>query len=312
MIDSMKTISIVVPCYNEEATIRLFYETILSLWQEQTLAEDYTPEFVFVDDGSKDETGVIIRALSETDDRVRFTAFSRNFGKEAAIFCGLKQATGDAVIVMDADLQHPPAIIPDMLEKWKQGYEIVEGVKSDRGREKRSYHLFSRLFYSLISRMTGFDMAGSSDYKLLGRRAVDALNQLPERATFFRALSYWIGFKSASVHYKVAERSAGKSKWTGRSLFAYAIENLTSFTYAPLRIIGLVGILILCIGIGLGIDAIISYCRGQSVGGYPSLIILLTLATGGILLSLGIIAIYIAKMYTELKNRPRYIIDEQK
>ncbi|MCR5094389.1 MAG: glycosyltransferase family 2 protein [Lachnospiraceae bacterium] len=308
----MKTVSIIVPCYNEEEVIQKFYQAILALWQDASLRDLYTPELVFVDDGSGDQTAALIREIASGDERVRYTSFSRNFGKEAAIFCGLRQATGEAVIVMDADLQHPPAAIPEMLKKWEEGYEIVEGVKSSRGKETRSHGLFAGLFYRMISKVIGFDMSGSSDFKLLGRKAVDALNALQEKETFFRALSFWIGFKSASVSYEVAERAGGHSKWSTRSLTRYAIRNITSFTYAPLRIIGAVGILMLLVGLGLGIDAIISYVHGKAIGGYPSLVILITLSTGGILLSLGIIAVYIAKMYTELKNRPRYIVDDQK
>ena len=308
----MKKISVVVPCFNEAEVIEKYYDAMTSMWEEAGLAAPYTPEYIFINDGSADSTGDLIRALSERDGHVRYTSFSRNFGKEAAIFCGLKQAGGDAVVVMDADLQHPPATVPLMIEKWEEGFAVVEGKKRRRGREKRSHGLFAGLFYMLISRMTGFEMSDSSDFKLLDRRAVDSLNSLTERSTFFRALSYWMGYRSVSVVYDVAERAGGKSKWTGRSLTWYALVNLTSFTYAPLYLIGIVGLIILLIGIGLGIDAIVSYIGGKAVGGYPSLVLLITLATGGIMFSLGIISVYIAKMYTELKHRPRYIIDEQK
>ena len=308
----MKKISVVVPCYNEEATIDKFHSTVKSLWSERGLSDRYELELIFINDGSSDKTNDIICSLSEKDSSVRYTSFSRNFGKEAAIFCGLKQATGDAVVVMDSDLQHPPATMTEMIAKWEDGYEIVEGIKSSRGKESRSHGFFAGVFYKLISHMVGFDMAGSSDYKLMDRKVVDTLNTLPEKATFFRALSYWVGYKQTSVSYEVADRVAGESKWSGISLLKYAIKNLTSFTYAPLHLISIVGTVILLIGIGLGIDAIISYANGESVGGYPSLVILITLATGGIMLSLGIIAVYIAKMYSEIKGRPRYIIDKQK
>ncbi len=309
---SMKKISVVVPCYNEEATIAEFHNTVSSLWKKEHMSDKYELELLFINDGSSDSTHSIISSLSEKDKNVRYTSFSRNFGKEAAIFCGLKQATGDAVIVMDSDLQHPPATMIEMISKWEEGFDIVEGVKSNRGKESRSHGLFAGLFYKMISRMVGFDMAGSSDYKLIDRKAVDTLNSLPEKATFFRALSYWIGFNQTVVKYEVADRVAGESKWSGLSLLKYAVSNLTSFTYAPLHLIAIVGSIIILIGFGLGVDAIISYIHGESVGGYPSLVILITLATGGIMLSLGVIAVYIAKMYSEIKGRPRYIIDKQK
>lgn len=308
----MKTISIVVPCYNEEATIDKYHNAVKSLWEGSRISDRYELELIFINDGSSDNTRSMIEQLSKGDPCVHYTSFSRNFGKEAAIFCGLKQATGDAVVVMDADLQHPPAVIEKMIEKWESGKAIIEGVKSDRGRERHSHRFMSRLFYSLMCRMTGFDMADSSDFKLMDRKVVDVLNSLSEKATFFRALTYWVGFDSDKVEFEVAERSGGTGKWTGRSLFSYAISNMTSFTYAPLYIIGLTGIVILLVGLYLGVDAIITYFEGIAVSGYPSLVILITLCTGGIMLSLGVIAIYIAKMYTELKNRPRYIIEDQK
>ncbi len=308
----MQKVSIVVPCYNEEATIKEFHKAITSLWNESELKANYSPEIIFIDDGSTDKTYDNILSVSEFDDGIRYTSFSRNFGKEAAIFCGLKQATGDAVIVMDADLQHPPMIIPEMLSKWQSGYEIVEGVKTHRGKESHSHGLMAGIFYKIMSRMIGYDMSGSSDYKLMDRKVVDTLNSLSEKATFFRALSYWVGYKSTSIEYEVGDRVAGKSKWSGLSLFKYAITNITSFTYSPLYLIGVVGAVIMLIGLGLGIDAVITYFKGIAVGGYPSLVILITLATGAIMLSLGIIAVYIARMYNEIKNRPRYIVDKQK
>lgn len=308
----MKKISIVVPCYNEEATIREFHTAITSLWEEPDLKDNFSTEIIFIDDGSSDKTYENILSVSESDECVRYTSFSRNFGKEAAIFCGLKQATGDAVIVMDADLQHPPSAIPKMISKWEEGYEIVEGIKLTRGKESHSHGLMAGIFYKIMSDMIGFDMSGSSDYKLMDRKVVDTLNSLSERTTFFRALTYWVGYKSTSVEYEVAERVAGSSKWSGSSLVKYALTNITSFTYSPLYLIGLVGTIIILIGIYLGIDAIITYFKGIAVGGYPSLVILITLATGAIMLSLGVIAIYIARMYNEIKNRPRYIVDKQK
>ncbi len=300
------------PCKDEVDTVEKHYDAINALWEENGFSSRYEMEIVYIDDGSADGTGELIRALAARDQRVHFTCFSRNFGKEAAIFCGLKQAGGDAVIVMDADLQHPPAVIPELLAKWEEGYLVVEGVKEFRGREKRSYSFFAKLFYHLLSRSTGRDMRGSSDFKLLDRKAVDTLNALPERGTFFRALTYWIGYRSVQVNYNVSERAAGKSKWNRRTLFWYALMNLTAFSCAPLYLIGIVGAFVLLIGLGLGLDAIISYVRGEAVGGYTSLVLLVTLAVGGIMLSLGIIAVYVAKMYMEIKNRPRYIIDEQK
>lgn len=305
----MKKVSVVVPCYNEEETIEKFHQAISELWAG---IKDYELELLFVDDGSKDKTLDLIHNLATKDENVRYCSFSRNFGKEAAIFCGLKQATGDSVVVIDADLQHPVATIVDMIAKWEDGYDVVEGIKSNRGKESVSHGLFARLFYKLIGKMVGFDMNNSSDFKLIDRKVVDALNELEERVTFFRALTFWVGFKSTTVEYDVHARAAGVTKWSSRSLFKYAVYNLTSFSYAPLYCILWVGAIVIIIGVILGIDAIISYFMNQAVGGYPSLVILILLATGAIMTSLGIIAIYIARMFEEIKGRPRYFIRESK
>ncbi|MBQ0027879.1 MAG: glycosyltransferase [Lachnospiraceae bacterium] len=305
----MKKISIVVPCYNEEETITKFHDAIHKLWED---INNYELELLFIDDGSSDKTLELIRSLAQTDTSVRYSSFSRNFGKEAAIFCGLKQATGDSVVVIDADLQHPVSTITDMIGKWEEGYDVIEGIKSNRGKESVSHGLMAKLFYKLIGKMVGFDMNNSSDFKLIDRKVVDALNHLEEKVTFFRALTFWVGFKSTYVEYDVHERAGGSTKWNSRSLMKYAIYNLTSFSYAPLYCILWVGAIVIFIGFLLGIDAIISYIQGQAVGGYPSIVILIILSVGAIMTSLGIIAVYIARMFEEIKGRPRYIVREDK
>lgn len=306
---NMKKVSVIVPCFNEEETIESFYNALSVFWNN---IGQYDLEMVFVDDGSNDGTKERIRKLSNADNRVKITAFSRNFGKEAAIFCGLKQASGDAVVVMDADLQHPVETISQMLDKWEEGFDIVEGIKKARGDEPKAHGLFAKMFYKLISKMVGFDMNNSSDFKLMDRKVVDVLNGLEERVTFFRALTFWVGFSSAVVEYEVQDRVAGETKWSTRSLIKYAVYNLTSFTYAPLYFIAVVGGLVMFIGLILGIDAVVSFCMGKSMSGYPSLIILLLLSTGAIMLSLGIIALYIGRIFEEIKKRPRYIVKEEK
>lgn len=305
----MKKVSVVVPCYNEEETIEKFYNAIHKLWED---INNYELELLFIDDGSKDKTIELIRSISEEDSHVRYSSFSRNFGKEAAIFCGLKQATGDSVVVIDADLQHPITTIPNMIEKWEEGYDVIEGIKSERGNESVSHGLMAKFFYKMMGKMTGFDMNNSSDFKLLDRKVVDALNQLEEKVTFFRALTFWVGFKSTYVEYDVHERSGGATKWNSRSLMKYAIYNLTSFTYAPLYCILWLGAIVIFIGVILGIDAIISYIQGKTVGGYPSLVILIILSVGAIITILGIIAVYLARMFEEIKGRPRYFVREDK
>lgn len=303
-----KKISIVVPCYNEEESLEAFYTAIIDLWKELS---SYEYELIFVDDGSKDETYRKMHMLHEQDSRVKCISFSRNFGKEAAIFSGLRQASGDCCVIMDADLQHPPQTIIEMLQKWEEGFEIIEGIKTNRGNESVVHGWFAGLFYRLMSWMIGFDMSNSSDFKLMDRKVIDALGQMKEKDTFFRALSYWVGFKSTTVSYEVQERVAGSTKWSGKALIKYAVKNLLSFTYAPLYIIAVMGGLLLVVGTILGIDAVISYLNGQAISGYPTIIIMLFLATGAIMCSLGIIATYLAKMYEEIKGRPQYIISRK-
>ncbi len=302
-------ISIVVPCYNEEETLEYFYEAMTALSEK---IEGAGIEIILVDDGSKDHTYEKMCALHEKDDRIKCISFSRNFGKEAAIFSGLRAGSGDCFVVMDADLQHPPETILQMYAYWKEGYEVVEGVKVSRGKESKIHKWLAGAFYDAISGIMHVDMRNSSDFKLLDRKAAEAVCSLTEKNTFFRALTYWVGFKSIAVSYEVQERVAGTTKWSYWKLGKYALRNLISFSNAPLQIVTVIGILFLLVGAVWGVDAVVSFFQGRSVGGYPSLVLLIIIATGGIMVSLGIIGAYIAKIYDEIKNRPQYIIREKK
>ena len=307
MVIHMSLLTLVVPCYNEEAVIDNFYQTSKEILKDL----DMDMEYVFVDDGSKDTTLDKLVTMAEEFSNVRYVSFSRNFGKEAAIFAGLHKAKGDAVVVLDADLQHPPVVIYQMVELWKQGYEVVEGVKNSRGKEGLMHKFMANTFYGLISKMMGIDMNNSSDFKLLDRKVVEVLCSLKERNTFFRALSFWVGYQTTTVSYDVQERAGGKSKWSGGALVKYAVKNLISFTDSPLHFISVTGILFMLMGIWLTIDAIIDHVNGVAVEGYPTLIIMLVIATGCILFSIGIIGVYIAKIYDEIKERPQYIIRKE-
>ena len=299
-------LSVVVPAYNEQEMIVKAAKRIGST----LIKADIDFEIIFIDDGSSDETWPTIKAISEANDRIFGIHFSRNFGKEAAMFAGLEMAKGDCVAVMDCDLQHPPHVLPRMYALWQEGYEVVEGMKSSRGSESKSHAANAGLFYKLMTKATGFDMADSSDFKLLDRKVVDTLNALPEKAVFFRALSFWAGYKRTSVEYKVAEREAGKSKWSTKSLIKYAVTNVTSFSSAPLNIVTILGALTFVIAFIMGLIAVIQKICGVALGGFTTVIILLLLIGSIIMLSLGIIGIYIAKIYDEVKGRPRYIISE--
>jgi len=234
--------------------------------------------------------------------------FSRNFGKESAMFAGLEQAKGDCVVVMDCDLQHPPEKIIEMYRLWEEGYEVVEGIKEDRGEESAFHKFASNSFYSLISRATGMDMGASSDFKLLDRKVVDTLNALPERNVFFRALSFWVGFKKAEVRYRVQERTEGVSKWSTKSLIKYAVTNIASFSSAPLHMVTVMGVVTLIVAVVFGIISLVQKIMGVAQPGFTTVILLLLLIGSFLMISLGIIGYYLARIYDEIKGRPRYII----
>ena len=298
-------ISIVIPSYNEEGNVSHTAEVVIRIMEKNNIPF----ELVFVNDGSSDGTWGRLEAMALKDERIVAVNFSRNFGKEAAIFAGLETARGDAVVLMDCDLQHPPETIVEMYNIWKNNdIDVVEGRKSDRGKENKAYRGMSLLFYKLIKKTSGLDMDAASDFKLLDRRAVDALLRMPERLTFFRAMSSWVGFKTEKVYFEVAEREVGESKWTTRQLIKFAINNITSFTSAPMQIVTVFGVLTFIVSVILGISTIVQKILGESDAGFPTVIILQLLTSSIIMFSLGIIGYYISKIYEEIKNRPRYII----
>ena len=299
-------LSVILPSYNEEKMISVAAETLAGILDDAGIPF----ELLFVNDGSKDGTWNEICRAREKDPRVCGVCFSRNFGKEAAMFAGLEKARGDCCVVLDCDLQHPPEKIVEMYRLWEQGYEVVEGIKHDRGEEAGLRRFAANTFYGIISKATGIDMASSSDFKLLDRKVVDTLNAMPERNVFFRALSFWVGFKKTEVTYDVRERVAGESKWSTRSLIKYAITNIGSFSSAPLHLITILGFITLAISIVFSVVALIQKLSGTALGGFTTVIILLLFTGSIIMISLGIIGYYIARIYEEIKGRPRYIIEE--
>lgn len=298
-------LSIIIPSYNEERNIEKTFAVVTEVLEANGI--DF--EIIFINDGSSDSTWQKISDLAHENDNVTSVDFSRNFGKESAIFAGLEIASGDACVLMDCDLQHPPETIIEMYNIWKNNdVDIVEGRKKSRGKESKLYKCFSMLFYRILNKSSGLDMDSASDFKLLDRKVVDALNTMPERLTFFRAMSSWVGFRTEKIYFEVAERQEGKSKWSGRSLFRYAINSITSFTSAPLHLVTVFGIITFIISVVLGIDTLYNKIWGNSEAGFPTVIILQLLTTSIIMFSLGIIGYYISKIYEEIKNRPRYII----
>lgn len=299
-------ISVILPSYNEEKMISVAADTICGIME----GENIDCELLFVDDGSRDKTWAEICAAAEKHPQVVGLHFSRNFGKEAAMFAGLEKAKGDCCVVIDCDLQHPPEKIVEMYRLWEQGYEVVEGIKEDRGEESGLHRFAANTFYRLISWATGMNMSDASDFKLLDRRVVDTLNSMPERNVFFRALSYWVGFKKTSVSYCVRERTAGESKWSTKSLIKYALTNISSFSSAPLHIVTVLGAVTLVCAVVFGIIALVQKFSGAALGGFTTVILLLLFIGSVIMISLGIIGYYIARIYDEIKGRPRYIISE--
>lgn len=302
----MNKLSVILPSYNEEKMIQKVSSVIggiLSL-------EEIEYELIFVDDGSKDNTWKKIREVSETDEHIVGVHFSRNFGKEAAIFAGLASASGKCCAVMDCDLQHPPETLIEMYRLWQGGYEVVEGVKKSRGNENILYKQGAKLFYRLISKAVKIDMSRASDFKLLDRQAVEALLSLPERNSFFRALSSWVGYKTTYVEFDVREREEGESKWSLWSLIKYAITNIAAFSTAPMQIVTVAGGITLILAIVLGIETLIRYFTGHAVAGFTTVILLILFIGSMLMISLGIIGYYIAKIYEEVKCRPRYIISK--
>lgn len=299
---------VLMPFYNEEKQIPVTVNRMIPLLD----ALDLRYSLLLVNDGSSDGTW---KAIEDASDRhygkVRGISLSRNFGKEAAICAGLDVADADAVILMDGDLQHPPECIPEMIRLWREeGYEIVEGVKSDRGREGVFSRLQAKLFYSMFRRMSGYDLSNASDYKLLDRKVVLKWRTLVEHNTFFRGLSAWLGFRRVSFPFEVAERQTGRSRWKISSLLRLSVHAIVSFSAIPLHLISFIGAIFLIGTLILLIQTLVNYFSGGAADGFTTVIIV-TLAIGAcVMISLGLIGTYVALIFDEVKNRPRYIISE--
>ena len=302
-------LAVIIPSYNEEDCVEIAYDRIHRLLKN----EEIEHRFIFVDDGSSDRTYAKIKRLSQQFDNVLGVHFSRNFGKESAIYAGLNYAyeiNSACAVVIDCDLQHPPEKIVEMYRLWQTGFEVVEGIKTDRGEETLLHRLFAEAFYDIISKATKMNMQKASDFKLLDRKAVVALLNIKENDAFFRALSSWIGFKTTQVEYEVREREAGESKWSAGSLIKYAIRNITSFSTSPMQLVTILGMLVCALSIVLGIISLVQKITGQALEGFTTVIILQLLTSSAIMISIGIVGYYISKIYDEVKNRPKYIISE--
>lgn len=297
-------LSVIIPSYNENENIIRTASVVAGI----LCSENIPYEIIFVDDGSSDGTWNQICAAGEKDPNVRGIGFSRNFGKEGAIFAGLKSAEGECAVVIDCDLQHPPELIPQMYRLWEGGAEVVEAVKRSRGKEGLFHRLFAKSFYKMMKSSSGINLDGASDFKLMDRKVINALNELPERITFFRALSSWVGFATERVEFDVQPRAAGKSKFSMKSLFRFALNNITSFTNLPIHMITWVGAVFGIMAVILGVQTLVKYFCGQAAEGFSTVILLILITGSCVLLGVGVIGYYLSKIYEEIKQRPRYII----
>ena len=305
----MDKITIIVPCYNEAEVIPRFYEAVTAA---TAAVEDCVFSYLFIDDGSRDGTLDAIRALADAHDNVRYLSFTRNFGKEPAMMAGLDFADGDAVLIMDADLQHPPALIPTMVAAWHAGYDDVCGKRTDRKDETFLKRTMANFFYRSMQAVSRFTLQRDvGDFRLLDHRCVAALRLLRENQRFTKGLFTWVGFKKKEIPFQVQPRAAGKTTWSYLALLSLAVEGITSFTTAPLRLTTVLGLIVsalaLCYMVVVLVDALV---YGDPVAGYPTLMTVLLFLGGVQLLSLGIIGEYLGRVFTESKRRPCYLIDE--
>lgn len=299
---------ILMPFYNEEKQIPITIDRLLPLMDPLNI--QYS--LLLVDDGSKDGTWAAISAgVSRHPDKVRGLRLSRNFGKEAAICAGLDAADADAVILMDGDLQHPPECIPEMLRLWREeGYDIVEGVKSSRGKESLGSKMNAAVFYGLFHKVSGYQLANASDFKLLDRKVVLKWREFTEHSTFFRGLSAWLGFNRVTFPFEVADRQTGQSRWSLRKLASLSINAITSFSAMPLQLITTIGILFMVGALALLIQTLVNFFTGHAANGFTTVIVVELVIGACIMISLGLIGTYIARIFEEVKNRPRYVVSE--
>lgn len=306
----MPKISIVVPCYNEEAALPLFYQEITRVAGEM---DDVDFEFVFIDDGSKDNTLPELRRLAAADSRVRFVSFSRNFGKEAGMLAGLEAATGDFVALMDADLQDPPSLLPELYRAvTEEGYDCAATRRTTREGEPPIRSFFARMFYKIINKISDADIVdGARDYRLMRRRVVDAILSMREYNRFSKGIFGWVGFKTKWVPFVNVERVAGETKWSFWKLFLYSLEGIVAFSTVPLALASVLGVL-LCFAAFVFIVVVLvkTLAFGDPVGGWPSMMCVILFLGGVQLLCIGILGQYLSKTYLETKRRPVYLVRE--
>jgi dolichol-phosphate mannosyltransferase len=306
-------LSLVFPIYNEEAVLPTLFARL------DIVVAELTPrvgriEAIFINDGSRDRSLALLKELSQTRPWARILSFSRNFGHQIAVTAGMEYARGQAVALLDADLQDPPELLPQMIDLWKQGYEVVYGVRTEREGETAFKKLTASLFYRLLRQVTNVDIpADTGDFRLMDRKVVDALNRMGEHHRFLRGMSSWVGFKQVALPYKRDARAAGETKYPFRKMFNFAMDAICSFSTAPLKLASQLGWAIATLSILYGIITVIRYVRaaGTFQPGWASVIVVLSLLSGVQLITLGVIGEYIGRIYTEVKDRPLYIVSEK-
>jgi dolichol-phosphate mannosyltransferase len=302
-------VSILIPARNEQKTIPLLLGELELVLKE--LTEQYQFHVLVLDDGSIDDTAALVKQYKSKVYSTGLCSFTRNFGKEAAIAAGIERCESDIYLIMDGDLQHPPTLIPPMIQQWEKGFKVVEAIKSDRGSESFVYKQFSRLFYKSMKTLGSLDLENLSDYKLLDREVVVAIRQFPEKNRFFRGLIDWMGFPKHQIPFQVPTREHGKSSWSTLELIKFSVSSISSFSAAPLQLVTLIGAAMLMISVIMGTVTLAQWMLGQAVTGFTTVIILLLMIGSMLMVSLGLIGLYLSKIYDEIKGRPAYLIKEE-
>ena len=308
----MSLLSVIIPCYNEEENVKEFYREFwknTAFFQEKQIAV----ELLYIDDGSRDKTVQMVKELRKSDERVRLISFSRNFGKESAMYAGLEKSKGDYVVIMDVDLQDPPSLLPEMFAAIEEGYDSVATRRVSRKGEPPVRSFFARCFYQLMKKISKTEiMDGARDYRLMTRQMADAILSMKEYNRFTKGIYGWVGFETKWIAYENIERRKGETKWNFWKLFVYSLEGITAFSTVPLTIAAFMGVLFCILAFVFIIFIIVrKLIFGDPVSGWPSLVCIISLASGVQLFCLGIVGQYLAKTYLEVKNRPVYLIKEE-
>ena len=308
----MKKVSVVIPMYYEQEVVDVCYKRVKKVLDE--LKEKYEHEIIFINDGSKDKTLDILQDIAKVDKNVKIISFSRNFGHQAAVTAGLKYVTGDAIIIIDADLQDPPELKPDMIEKWEQGYEVIYGKRKKRNGESAFKLLTAKAFYTTLNKLSDVDIPGDTgDFRLVDKKVVDVINSLPEHNKFLRGLFSWVGFEQYEYEYERKERYAGKTKYPLKKMLKLASDGIIGFSIKPIKVIGGFGITFVIVSIVILLYFILSKIFGWTnmLKGWTSIMFATTFVGGIVLLSLWIIGEYLVRIYDEAKQRPQYIIKKK-